>query len=162
MATDLSLPVNQDDILRLLVLGIAETPLDVHLSPLLVELLAGPGTGSPSSSSWSSRGSDIASAAPEIRRCQHHLHLAPLHLNCSTSSLASSVVGSRTPTDKWRNSDGGLESLLRFPTIPTTATARTRLTRKIFQTLRQLWLLGPPGRSCLLSPASCLLVISLN
>ena len=38
----------------------------------------------------------------------------------------SYVLASQTPTDKWRNSDGGLESLLRFPTIPTTATARTR------------------------------------
>ena len=158
-ATDLSLPVEEEDVLALLVLGVAEAPLDVHLRPLLVELLAAPGAGP----ACSSRSSDVASAAPEIRRCQHHLHLAPLHLNCSTSSLASSVVGSRTPTDKWRNSDGGLESLLRVPTTPTTATARTRQEQarekyskhENFTTSTAAVLLSPV-------PVSCLLVVSLN
>ena len=82
ITTDLTLPVNEEDVLRLLVVGVAEAPLDVHLSPLLVKLLAGPGAGG----GRSRRRSDIASASPEIRRCQHDLHLVPLHLNCSTSS----------------------------------------------------------------------------
>ena len=161
LCTDLPLPVNEEDVLCLLVvLRAAEAPLDVHLCPLLVKLLAGPGAGG----ACSRRSSDIASAAPEIRGSQHHLHLAPLHLNCSTSSLASSVVGSRTPTDKWRNSDGGLESLLRFPTIPTTATARTRPSkRKIFPTLQlTTYNNNKYTQSCCLSPISCLLPISLN
>ena len=76
LTTDLSLPVNQEDVLRLLVLGVAEAPLDVHLSPLLVKLVAATDAGG----ACSRRSSDVSSAAPEIRRSQHDLHLVPLSL----------------------------------------------------------------------------------
>ena len=82
LPTDLSLPVNEEDVLGLLVVGVAEAPLDVHLCPLLVKLLAAPGAASGSSG----RSSDIASAAPEIRRSQHDLHLVPLPLHLNWSS----------------------------------------------------------------------------
>ena len=80
LTTDLPLPVDEEDVLRLLVLGVAEAPLDVHLCPLLVKLFAGPSAAGASSR----RGSDVASAAPEIRRSQHDLHLVPLHPNWSS------------------------------------------------------------------------------
>ena len=83
LTTDLPLPVNQEDVLRLLVLGVAEAPLDVHLSPLLVQLLAATDA---TSGGCSRRSSDVASAAPEIRRSQHDLHLVPLPLHLNWSS----------------------------------------------------------------------------
>ena len=97
LCTDLPLPVNEEDVLCLLVvLWAAEAPLDVHLCPLLVKLLAAPGTAP----ACSTRSSDIASAAPEIRGSQHHLHLAPLHLNCSTSS--STELSPWKPDANWQ------------------------------------------------------------
>ena len=92
--THLSLPVGQQDVLRLLAVRVADAPLDVHLSPLLVDLLAPGAAGA----SYGSCSSDVSSAPPEVRRSQHHIHLISLHPPCSSQArLLVAVVSGGKP-----------------------------------------------------------------
>ena len=153
--TDLSLPVNEEDVLCfLVVLGAAEAPLDVHLCPLLVKLFAGPSAAGASSR----RGSDVASAAPEIRRSQHDLHLVPLHPNWSSSSSTQwlearrQLTSGETLTEVWKVCYGSQQYQPRPP--PATAQPSPATEKYLTRTKKSPSLLLPPA-SCLLSPVPC-------
>ena len=74
-SSNLSLPVDHDDVLGLLVVrGADGPPLQVRLPPLLVHLVGGDTARPPAPG-------HVACAAPQIRRGQHHLH-TQFHQQC--------------------------------------------------------------------------------